>query len=702
MFTFLTGGRRRLATAAAIVIAVAIAGAPLRIASQDQPRPTFRTEANYVRVDAYATTKDGVPIDDLRRDEFELLEDRVPQTIEQFASVRIRGGGAPTARPDPRTPEESRQAATDSRARVFILFLDVMHVDRTASIRIAKPLTDALKNLLGPDDLLAVVMPGISVRALTFTRQIATIESALNNPWGARDTVAQDPVERRYADCYPGIQERANQDAPDRGIAQEMILRRREAQTLDALESLVTYLRDAREERKAVITITNGWRLFRPNDNLRRSIKGAVPTVPPVTIDPQTGRLTTEPTAGTPRADTCENDRLRLASLDHDSRFRQILDQANRANVSFYPIDPRGVVPFDDDIVPVAGVGQNPVLRPEEERARLAERSTSLHVMAEQTDGVAVTATNDFAFGLRRMTSDLSAYYLLGYYSTGKLDGRFHAISVRATRPGVQIRARRGYLAASSAAPPAPLESSGTAVGAAEAQAVSAALASLGLLARDAPLRLNAAVGPASANARTITAIIEVGRTLAGEWAKGGEADASLIDASGATVASSRLSILPASLSVQWAVGPRALPPGDYELRVRAKAASPGATATDSLRVTVPATSDGTGFLVFKRGPSTGNREVATADLRFRRSDTLRVTLPASNSSESSARLLDRTGKVMQVPVATSARDEADSSKSHSATLSLAPLATGDYLIELTASQSTGPARTLIAFRVVP
>jgi VWFA-related protein len=702
MFTPLTGRRRQLASAAAIVIASGIASVPTRIASQDQPRPTFRTEANYVRVDVYATTKDGVPIEDLRRDEFELLEDRVPQTIDQFATVRIRGGGPPTARSDPRTPEESRQAAADARARVFILFLDVMHVDRTASIRIATPLTDALRNLLGPDDLLAVVMPGLSVRALTLTRQIAIIESALNNPWGGRDTVALDPVERRYADCYPGIPKQAGQIAADRGIAQEMILRRREAQTLDSLDSLVTYLRDAREERKAVITITNGWRLYRPNDSLRRAIRDTVPSVPQVTIDPRTGRLTTEPTGGTPQASACDTDRLRLASLDHDSRFRQILDQANRANVSFYPIDPRGVVAFDDDIFPAAGVGQNPVLRPEQERARLAERSTSLHVMAEQTDGVAVTATNDLALGLRRMTADLSAYYLLGYYSTGKLDGRFHAITVRATRPGVQIRARRGYLAASSAAPPAPLESSGAAAGAAQAQAVSSALASLNILTRDRPLRLHAAVGPASASSRTITAIVEIGRTVHAAWGKGGEADASLIDASGATVASSRLSILPASLSVQWAVGPRPLPPGDYELRVRAKPASPGSTATDSLRVTVPATADGAGFLMFKRGPGTGNRELATADLRFRRSDTLRLVVPASDSSESSARLLDRTGKVLQVPIPTATRDEADGSKSHSATLALAPLATGDYLIELIASQSTGPARTLIAFRVVP
>src|SRR5690242_9847653 len=35
--------------------------------AQDQPRPTFRTEANYIRVDVYATTRDGMPVTDLRR-----------------------------------------------------------------------------------------------------------------------------------------------------------------------------------------------------------------------------------------------------------------------------------------------------------------------------------------------------------------------------------------------------------------------------------------------------------------------------------------------------------------------------------------------------------------------------------------------------------------------------------------------------------
>jgi hypothetical protein len=116
----------------------------------------------------------------------------------------------------------------------------------------------------------------------------------------------------------------------------------------------------------------------------------------------------------------------------------------------------------------------------------------------------------------------------------------------------------------------------------------------------------------------------------------------------------------------------------------------------------VPSSADGAGFLFFRRGPATSNREVPTADPRFRRSDTLRVAIPATDSLDQSARLLDRTGKALPIPVMTATLDEADGSKWRNATLVLAPLATGDYLLELSATESAGQARTLIAFRVVP
>src|ERR671935_840441 len=141
--------------------------------------------------------------------------------------------------------------------------------------------------------------------------------------------------------------------------------------------------------------------------------------------------------------------------MDDEQHFRMLLDEANAANVSFYPIDPRGLVVFDEPIVkPTTGAppaGSTTLTPLTVDAARLRARLTSLRTLAEATDGLAIVDSNDLSKGLRRVVDDLSSYYLLGYYSSGKLDGKFHAITVRIKRPGVQVRARRGYLAATAA-----------------------------------------------------------------------------------------------------------------------------------------------------------------------------------------------------------------------------------------------------------
>jgi hypothetical protein len=102
--------------------------------------------------------------------------------------------------------------------------------------------------------------------------------------------------------------------------------------------------------------------------------------------------------------------------------------------------------------------------------------------------------------------------------------------------------------------------------------------------------------------------------------------------------------------------------------------------------------------LFYRRGPATANRDVATADLRFRRSDRLRVEAPSADASALTARLLDRSGNAMPIPVAAALRTDPDGSRWQSAEVALAPLAPGDYVVEL----SAGNSRTLAAFRVVP
>src|SRR5687767_9241002 len=62
-----------------LLLAVLIIGPAA--AGQEPPQPTFRTEANYVRVDVYPTSN-GAPVTDLQKDDFEILEEGAPQTID--------------------------------------------------------------------------------------------------------------------------------------------------------------------------------------------------------------------------------------------------------------------------------------------------------------------------------------------------------------------------------------------------------------------------------------------------------------------------------------------------------------------------------------------------------------------------------------------------------------------------------------------
>jgi len=428
------------------MLALALALGSLTLSAQDRPLEPFRTETNYIRVDMYPTLS-GRPVEDLQASEVEIADQGVSQTIDRF--VRIHRQGAQPQQAAPVEPATAAAAPTaDTPGRIFVLFLDSNHVDGNWARGISQPLITALNTLIREHDLIAVMTADTNPRNLTFTPRTTSIENLLRSNWGRGRRMDLTPEEAEFASCYPGNPEsRVSQDV---GIAQEMILRRREQRTLDALDALVDRLGALqREERKAVIAISYGWRLFEENEGLRRPTGGAAPGLP-IGIDrdrPPDLRQPSGSVRGTPR---CESARASLSMLRSEPRFREILDRANRTNTTFYPIDPRGAVVFDEDIVPAAGVGANLPISLAEDRARQSERRTALLMMAEQTDGLAVVNTNGIDAALQRINDDLSAYYLLGFYSTQKQDGKFHKLSVRVTRKGVVARARRGYLASTT------------------------------------------------------------------------------------------------------------------------------------------------------------------------------------------------------------------------------------------------------------
>ena len=174
-----------------LVVATFAAGAAAVSAAQDpQPPPIFRSSTQFVSVDVVVTGKDDKPVTDLKKDDFEILENGKPQRISEFAYVSVPlAHRAIDVDAKPRPPSDvasNGQAARASRA--IVLFVDdsslssVMFCDGCPDVMVAlkNALTRFLQSL-SSDDQVAIVWQSRSDISQDFTNDIPRLISAVNN-----------------------------------------------------------------------------------------------------------------------------------------------------------------------------------------------------------------------------------------------------------------------------------------------------------------------------------------------------------------------------------------------------------------------------------------------------------------------------------------------------------------------------------------
>jgi VWFA-related protein len=714
---------------------------PAQPAAEQPGTPTFRLGASYVRVDVYPT-RNGEAAGDLERGDFELLEDGVPQTIEQFDRISIHSTIERESRRDPNTVRESLEQAADPRRRVFVVFLDTGMTTVEGSHAARKPIVDMLDRLIGDDDLFAVMTPEMSASGITFARRTGSLDAELAKywTWGERDAmVRRDPEEIALETCFPDPAPEQYCTGPGgklikqpadayRGVAAQLIERRNEQRALGALDELVSFLGSVREERKAVIVVSQGWRLLEPKPALTKLQEcDQAPMIGRPGVTPG-GQLV--PDASTSRNRTgiatdaqCQAMAIQYAMVDNPVLFRQLVERANRFNVSFYPFDTRGLAAFDRSIgARDDRIRNDPGEAAENRRAvrgplakdidRLVTRVASLQNLAEATDGLAVVNTNDLAGGAKRIVNDLSTYYLLGYQSTNtNLDGRWRAITVRVKTPGVKVRARKGYRALTERelallrrgeAPPAAAgAAAGGGVGAAAAGAASLSrlVESLAGLDRPLPWRSRAAwSGSASGSTRVwIASEVDEATLRQPEWAGGGTLTATLTAGDGKRLTDATVKVEPGARAVETRLDAPIPASTEVLVRLRLTPAGGGLPLSDTLRFTP----SGMSGRLLRRGPTTGRQFVAAGEPRFRRAESARVAVPIADAATPvEATLLDRSGTPMRIPVA-SRVETIDGAAWALGEASLAPLTAGDYVIRLVVGRGDGASTTLTAIRIV-
>jgi VWFA-related protein len=387
------------------VVVFLLAIAPVPHAQQPAPTqgPTFRLAVDYVEVDAVVTDRDGNFVRGLAKDDFEILEDGKPQTVTSFTVVDlpVRKPSPPAYRTAPVEPDV-RSNAGQFDGRVIVLVLDDLMVDPQRTNKVRAAAGQFINRFVSENDVVAVIQTGAGGKsAQNFTTNRALMLSAVNKFLGKK--IAS------VTSATIAEQERTNAAGRTTQVEDPLRFERasRARDTLTRLRAASEYLSAIHGRRKTMIWFSEG-------------------------IDSD-----------------FENPMDHQGTLVRDE-LAALIGAAQRAGVAFYAIDPRGVGAGMDEIIGIRSLPEDPTspLGPTSLMDEVRRSQGSLHTIANETGGFAVTGGGDINEQFAKIVEQNSSYYLLGYYPTvDRRDGKFRSLDVRVKRPGLRVQHRKGYVA---------------------------------------------------------------------------------------------------------------------------------------------------------------------------------------------------------------------------------------------------------------
>ncbi|MEZ5317041.1 MAG: VWA domain-containing protein [Vicinamibacterales bacterium] len=661
----------------AVIGATPPAAPAQQVAAQNpQDRPVFRGGANFVYVDAYPRNRDG-SVTALTRDDFEILEDGVPQTLDTFEFVQVPTF-ADDARRDPSSVDDGWRQAADPHSRLFLIYLNPVRITREGLEHARRPVVQFLQRAIGPRDLFALLTPDMTFDELTWSRSTLSAEDEIARFWARQIDDAISPGyeprsrhEQFIYDCFIG---RTGNPEQNEGIVSALVALWRKELMLQTLRTVTDGVASVRDQRWTILLVTGGFTMD-AQPSLRRWAWGEVPKPEQGVSGLLTLASRRQPLAPGNMA-ACDGELFRLAENDYRTMTTELIDAAKRHNVVIHVFDPSGMSVLDGGFDYVRRFYEWP------------------RALADNTGGESILAAAEGEQILQRVARDLSSYYLLGYYSTnGSFDGKYRRIQVRVKPEGVSITARRGYLAptdadrraaeAATAAPAAAAPMPAPPSAAAEALARLAGLAGRDLTAR-VVLRDD-----------TLVIAAELATRLAPTERDAGEIVVDL-EGEGQPAGTRRMPVASGTRGVQmtWPVGSA---PGPFRVQVHVE--TPAGGVSDRVDVTRDAGLSGAP-LVFRATPSARSALIPVAAFQFRRTERLHVEWPPSDG-DLDARVLGRDEAPLPLQVRMDRNGPGwDGRPATTVDVLLSSLATGDYVLELVSPSGGGGERRLIAFSV--
>jgi VWFA-related protein len=426
--------------------------------SQDQD-DVVRFKTNEVKLDIIVKDKKGRPIRDLKASDFEVSEDGIGQRVESFRFVSRGSSAKPETaeKKDPTAPVTTATPTTTERSTPAITALvfdrlapEARALARKAGLAYAQESMSPgnYAGVFGIDQSLRTVQPftdnaqlvkdGVERATGTMTSSYAsgaaTIRKNIDRSIVLDSQVASSTA---AASAAGAAQDSAGASAAGQAAGQAAA----EQKFLEMQNQMLDHYERLERDQEGFATINSLLAVISPMKNLP-------------------GRKTI----------IFFSEGLKLPP-SVAAKFPSVINAANLANVSIYSIDAAGLriesgtTEAASELKAIVAAGMANQARGNDRGAngpysRSLERNedlmrfdprSGLGQLSDQTGGFLISDTNDLVNGLRRIDEDMNGYYFLTYSPQNRdYDGRFRQISVKVTRPNVEVQSRKGYYAVES------------------------------------------------------------------------------------------------------------------------------------------------------------------------------------------------------------------------------------------------------------
>ncbi len=387
-----------------------LVAASLLVQQQFAQEVTFKTETKLVVVNVSVKGKDGKPLTSLKKEDVEIYEDGVKQNLAVFELETLSNDLLAPITPPPPTPVtllervERVQAPTGQAVttavnkaperhqdkRLVALFFDFSNMPQADQLRAKDAAIDFVTKQMTSSDLVSIMAYGTRFDVLEdFTADRDRLLSRLQKMATGEGAGLADTA-ATGADSSDDSGTFTADDTEFNVFNTDRKLSALE----DATKKLAPY-----PEKKALIYFASG---------------------------------------------------LTLTGLENQSQLRATVNSAVRANVSFYPVDARGLSAESPvgDASTASGRGSGAFTGATQSSRRNSTTSSqdTLYTLASDTGGKALVDSNDLALGIRQAQEDISSYYILGYYSTNSNeDGKYRKIQVKLLGKELQSTAKVDY-----------------------------------------------------------------------------------------------------------------------------------------------------------------------------------------------------------------------------------------------------------------